>query len=85
MPELSYGSHFFQDLVEEDIFYAALFCEKKGVLFQKELLGKHKNQLLQYIPDAQKFTDAMAVYDIKKNKLMLMADVLSQQLICFFK
>ena len=85
MPELSYGSHFFQDLVEEEIFYMALFCEKTGVMFQKELLQKHKNQLLRYLPDAQKYTDAISVYDIKKQKLILMADVLSQQLVCFFK
>jgi hypothetical protein len=84
MPELSYGSHFFQDLVEEEIFYMALFCEKKGVIFQKELLSKYKNQLLNYLPDAQKYVDAIAVYDIKKPKLTLMADVLSQQLVCFF-
>lgn len=25
MPELSYGSHFFQDLVETGIFYVAMF------------------------------------------------------------
>ena len=25
IPELSYGTHFFQDLVETDIFYIALF------------------------------------------------------------
>jgi hypothetical protein len=27
VPELSYGTHFFQDLLETDIFYAAIFPE----------------------------------------------------------
>ncbi|MGD9849452.1 MAG: PEP/pyruvate-binding domain-containing protein, partial [Desulfuromonas sp.] len=30
MPELSYGSHFFQDLVESEIFYLALYPERRG-------------------------------------------------------
>ncbi len=29
MPELSFGTHFFQDLVETNIFYIALFPDKK--------------------------------------------------------
>ena len=32
MPELSYGSHFFQDLVEMEIFYAAIFADRRNVL-----------------------------------------------------
>ena len=31
MPELSFGSHMFQDLVEADIFYAAIYAEQKGL------------------------------------------------------
>lgn len=36
-PELNYGSHFFQDLVETGIFYAAVFDERAGVLFHPTL------------------------------------------------
>lgn len=85
MPELSYGSHFFQDLVEEEIFYAALFCEKTDVLFNDKLLKKQKNQLLKLMPDAQKYSQTVFVYDTHKSNLMLLADVLTQKLVCYFK
>jgi hypothetical protein len=84
MPELSYGSHFFQDLVEEEIFYVALFCEKKDVTFNRELLKDHEN-LLWHLPEAQKYNDVVFIYDVHGQNLMLMADVLTQSLVCFFK
>ncbi|HNY73660.1 MAG TPA: PEP/pyruvate-binding domain-containing protein, partial [Syntrophales bacterium] len=36
IPDLSFGTHFFQDLVEMDIFYMAIYPDKKGVLFNRE-------------------------------------------------
>jgi hypothetical protein len=84
MPELSYGSHFFQDLVEEEIFYVALFCEKPDVVFHTELFQNREN-LLWHLPEAQKYKDVVFVYDTRGQNLMLMADVLTQSLVCFFK
>ena len=37
-PELSYGSHMFQDLVEADIFYGALFEDARTVKYDPEAL-----------------------------------------------
>ncbi len=37
-PELSFGSHFFQDLVESDIFYMAVYGDAEHVLFRPESL-----------------------------------------------
>ena len=45
MPELSYGSHFFQDLVESDIFYTALFYGDEHVLFHPERILESENIL----------------------------------------
>ncbi len=84
MPELSYGSHFFQDLVEEEIFYVALFCEKTDTVFHKERLQNYEN-LLWHLPEAQKYIDVVFVYDMSDQNLMLMADVLTQKLVCFSK
>ena len=44
-PELSYGSHFFQDLVESDIFYVAVFDGRKDVCFRPELIVNKPNLL----------------------------------------
>ena len=38
-PELSYGSHFFQDLVEADILYAAVFSGESTRIWRPEMLG----------------------------------------------
>ena len=43
MPELSYGSHFFQDLVETGIFYVALFDNKSDVVFNESKLKNKEN------------------------------------------
>ena len=34
-PELSFGTHFFQDLVETSIFYAAIFPRRKHAVFTR--------------------------------------------------
>ncbi|MDD5066964.1 MAG: PEP/pyruvate-binding domain-containing protein, partial [bacterium] len=45
MPELSFGTHFFQDLVETGLFYVALFTEKQDVFFNRSLFDGFSNQL----------------------------------------
>ena len=84
MPELSYGSHFFMDLIEGQTYYIALFCEKSGVLFQVGLLQRRPNQLTQMLPEAEKYSRAVFVYEMEDDTLMLEADVFSQKLVCYF-
>ena len=83
MPELSFGTHFFQDLVETNIFYLALFPEKKGVVFNREWLAKSKNIFADIIPESAKFKDAISVYDVSNRNLKIMSDVVTQRVICF--
>jgi len=84
MPELSYGSHFFMDLIEGQTYYIALFCEKSDVVFQAGLLQRRPNRLTQILPEAGKYSNAVFVYEIKDDALMLEADVFSQKLVCYF-
>lgn len=44
-PELSYGSHMFQDLVEAQILYAALFENRNTIAFHPERIRSLKNEL----------------------------------------
>ena len=61
MPELSYGSHFFQDLVETGIFYAAIFDGQEDVVFNAEkVLGK-ENRLAAVVPQAAHFSDVIHI------------------------
>lgn len=45
VPELSFGSHMFQDLVEADIYYGALFEDEKTLYYNKNLLDDFPNKL----------------------------------------
>lgn len=51
MPELSFGSHMFQDLVEADILYGAVLEDKKRLAYQPELLDASPNQFLNICPE----------------------------------
>ncbi len=83
MPELSYGTHFFQDLVESDIFYVALFPQKENVVFNKEILLKMPNLLTNFLPEEQKYQDVVKLYEFGSDKLQIMCDIVSQKVICF--
>lgn len=83
MPELSFGTHFFQDLVETKIFYVALFPERKDVLFNIAWLGKSKNLFTELAPESSRYKDIISVYDVTDRGLRIMSDVVSQKVICF--
>lgn len=89
-PEVSYGTHFFQDLIENDIFYAALF-EGKGGMFQPELLEQYQNILADILPDQAGLANIVRVYDFGQGgkgstpALEVIADVGKQKAVCFFK
>ncbi len=44
-PEVSYGTHFFQDLVEDGIFYLALHPNEGGDVFQERFFAQSENAL----------------------------------------
>lgn len=84
MPELSFGTHFFQDLVETNIFYAALFPEREAVIFNnKQWFAEMKNLLVELIPTASKYQDFIGVYCVGSRSLRIMSDVVSQKVVCF--
>ena len=51
VPELSFGSHMFQDLVEADIYYGAIFENDKRLAFNKELINDMPNKLYDINPE----------------------------------
>lgn len=83
MPELSFGSHFFQDLVEADIFYLALFPENSNCFLNNTWLQKQPNALESLLPTCARFKKVVKVFRVPEKNLYLMADVVTQELICF--
>ncbi len=83
VPELSFGTHFFQDLVETDIFYVALFPGKGDATLNREWLDKSENLLKALVPGSAKYENVVRVQDVKERKLYLIGDIISQRVICF--
>ncbi len=81
MPELSMGSHFFQDLIETNIYYAALYLEKETVFFNRDWLDQQTNKLAELLPEYAKYSQTIKVIDIN---LTLLSDILTQKIICLF-
>ena len=51
MPELSFGTHFFQDLVESAIRYLPLFPGEDGVVLNLAFLSAAANQFAALVPE----------------------------------
>lgn len=49
-PELSFGTHFFQDLVEENIKYLPLYPEDQDTIFSHSFFNNSKNALPDILP-----------------------------------
>jgi hypothetical protein len=84
MPELSFGTHFFQDLVESDIFYVALFPDKTDTVFNRAKLDEMPNRLTEIMPESSKYTNVVRFYDLRDKKLRIISEVTSRKVICFF-
>lgn len=76
VPDLSYGSHFFQDLVEADIAYVALFPALPGCRY-----------FPQHLPDAAQINShgALRVYILDREVLTVQADVVRQRMLAYLR
>jgi pyruvate,water dikinase len=66
VPEVSFGTHFFQDLVEAGIRYLPLFPGEPGVLFNEEFLHRAPNALAELVPEYAHLGSALRVIDVKQ-------------------
>ena len=80
-PELSYGSHFFQDLVESQIFYAALYQGEEGCLFNDGLFRSMPDRYSAFAPPDDGLAQVISVYDLGPRGGILYSEVGSQD--CF--
>ena len=80
-PELSFGTHFFQDLVETGIFYVALNPEKQDCLLNTSLIAALPNRLAELLPDDARFAQTLRVVDLPPG-YQLLADIMSQRVVC---
>jgi hypothetical protein len=65
VPEVSFGSHFFLDLVESDILYLALYPDEPGSVFNEDFLHGTPNALADLVPGAARLSDVVRVIDVR--------------------
>jgi hypothetical protein len=83
VPDLSFGTHFFQDLVETDIFYVAIFPGHKGFSFNEQWFASQPNHLVRLLPDKDRYADVIKVIDLANSPTRILGDIVSQKVLCF--
>jgi len=63
LPDLSFGTHFFQDLVESEIRYLPLYPDDDGFLNMRLLHASH-NLLTAMLPEYEHLSDVLRVIDV---------------------
>jgi hypothetical protein len=64
VPEVSFGTHFFQDLVEADIQYLPLYPDDPSARFNEDFLTRSPNILSQIVPDDAEFEKEIRVIHV---------------------
>lgn len=65
VPELSFGTHFFQDLVESSIRYLPLYPDDPDVCFNAEFFRGAPNMLAHLLPDFAALQEVIRVIDVQ--------------------
>jgi hypothetical protein len=63
VPDVSLGTHFFNDIVEMDMLYCAFYPNKKGNVLKEDLFLNTPNQLKTLLPDQGEWTEMVHVID----------------------
>ena len=82
MPELSYGSHMFQDLVEANIFYCAIWNDKRTLKYNPALI-QGPNLFDEICPGMPELSHMFRVTETKG--LCCWLDAVANRAVCGFK
>lgn len=63
-PDLSFGTHFFQDLVEASIRYLPLYPDEEDIIFNEPFFRKSENMLEHLAPEFKHLEDTIKVIDV---------------------
>ena len=81
-PELSYGSHIFQDLVEAQILYMAMFPGTRTLHFRPELLNRLPN-IISEIPGGAEYRDTVCLADVSGLTCELYHDLAKEHILLY--
>lgn len=81
-PDLSYGSHMFQDMIEADVYYGAINENSKTRLYQPQLLKAREGILGKIWPREEKWNQIIEIYDFKAAEAELLLDSENGRAVC---
>jgi pyruvate,water dikinase len=91
IPDVSLGTHFFNDLVEMDMLYLAVSPGRQGHVFQEPWIRQRPNQLTTLLPSASDLADVLWVLDCESGfttadtgSIQINVDSLAQQGVCYW-
>jgi hypothetical protein len=88
-PEPSFGTHFFQDLIEAQIYPLAVYLDDPETVFNREFFYQTPNCLGQYLPKEQKLAECLRLIDVStyrdKHGMDLVMDNATGQAVAYLK
>lgn len=89
VPEVSYGTHFFQDIVEDQVIYLPVYPDDPESEFNADFLLSSPNALRDLLPDAAEFENLVKVIDVPAAangaRAALVADPQAQRAVCYLE
>jgi predicted nucleotidyltransferase len=76
VPDLSFGTHFFQDLVEANIRYLPLYPDDEGITFNEYFLTRRQNILKEVVPEYAHLSDTIRLIDLPLSTSGLVLQIL---------
>jgi hypothetical protein len=87
IPDVSLGTHFFNDIVEMDILYMALFPDKEGNFLNSQRLAALPNRVADLVPSAADWSRVIRVLDTRDlppgSRFMLYANSIKQRVMLY--
>jgi hypothetical protein len=85
VPDVSLGTHFFNDLVEHDMLYVAYFPKRAGSSINSDWFQNAPSRLLELLPDAAPLAEVVRVIDctVAGQHVWLRADAMAQEALLF--
>ncbi|MFH1717840.1 MAG: PEP/pyruvate-binding domain-containing protein [Planctomycetota bacterium] len=84
VPDLSLGTHFFNDLVEKDMLYIGFSGSKKQNVLNSKLLDEMPNRLVELLAEASASAQAVRVIDAPEpGRFVLIADHVRQTVMVY--
>lgn len=89
VPEVSYGTHFFQDLVEAQVVYLPLYPDRPESEYNEAFFTASPNALLELLPEAGDFEEYVCVIDVPAAaggaRAQVVADPNTQRAVCYLE